>query len=69
MSSPCSNCGCDIRACMEYDCDIYNGQYIERSKIDKAIEEINRANNFNYPSYTSAGLELALEIIRKNIGE
>ena len=27
MSNPCSNCGSDIRACV--DCDFYKGKYIE----------------------------------------
>ena len=27
MSTPCENCGSDLRVCV--DCDLYNGKYIE----------------------------------------
>ena len=27
MSTPCWNCGSDLRVCV--DCDLYNGKYIE----------------------------------------
>ena len=47
-----------------------HGQLLKlRSKIDKATEEIKQAISNTEYSYTSAGLELALNILKRNIGE
>lgn len=42
---------------------------IERSKIDKAIEEMERYIADTSYFYTSEGVKLALKIIKRNIGE
>lgn len=42
---------------------------IERSKIDKAIEEMERIIADTSYFYTSEGVKLALKIIKRNIGE
>ena len=39
------------------------------NSVSNAIEEIIQAKDSHYPSYTSNGLELALKILKRNIGE
>lgn len=42
---------------------------VERSKIDKAIEEMERIISDTSYVYTSEGVKLALKILKRNIGE
>ena len=62
MSTPCWNCGSDLRVCI--DCDLYNGKYIEipnhatNGDVIKAIfpnTQI-RENNSNFITYTLDGI-------------
>lgn len=49
--------------------DIPTADVVEREKIDKAIEEIEQAICSYGFCFVSRGMNLALDILKKNIGE
>ena len=49
--------------------DVKTADVVEREKIDKAIEGIERSNCFYHGSEIGIGIEIALEVLKRNIGE